>query len=145
MCSALQKRGGLLLKDTADIGFRIKRLNRRDACPRKRRSFGIRAYFRPDESADVLKKRSGNRCLQKELEEAFCVRHPTMAGIIKRLGAKGLVVSEVDGSDRRMRMSAYEKGRIWRRRLTRRITSPERPCCAGLPGSRSERFPDFWT
>jgi len=100
-----------LLDDKADIGFRIKRLN---DVMHARANAVLSEYgltFAQMKVLMFLKKRSGNRCLQKELEETFCVRHSTMTGIIKRLCAKGFATSEVDRSDRRMRnIGLTEKG-----------------------------------
>ena len=43
---------------------------------------------------------------QKTMEKFFCVAHPTMTGIVQRLESKGLVVSKVNETDKRMKMIA---------------------------------------
>jgi len=54
----------------------------------------------------------GGEASYKELEKAFSVAQPTMAGIISRLDMKGFVLSRQNPKDRRLKMAALtEKGK----------------------------------
>lgn len=50
-----------------------------------------------------LHERKTEKTSQKDMEEYFQVTHPTIIGILKRLESKGLIYSEVDEIDKRVR------------------------------------------
>lgn len=50
-----------------------------------------------------LSERKTEKTSQKDMEEHFQVTHPTIIGILKRLEAKGLISSEIDEIDKRVR------------------------------------------
>jgi len=50
-----------------------------------------------------LYERKSEKTSQKDMEEYFQVTHPTIIGILKRLESKGLISSEVDEIDKRVR------------------------------------------
>jgi len=50
-----------------------------------------------------LYERKTDKTSQKDMEEYFQVTHPTIIGILKRLESKGLIISEVDEIDKRVR------------------------------------------
>ncbi|MFH5836260.1 MarR family winged helix-turn-helix transcriptional regulator [Proteiniclasticum sp. C24MP] len=50
-----------------------------------------------------LYERKTEKTSQKDMEEYFQVTHPTIIGILKRLESKGLIVSEIDEIDKRVR------------------------------------------
>jgi len=50
-----------------------------------------------------LYERKSEKTSQKDMEEYFQVTHPTIIGILKRLESKGLIYSEVDEIDKRVR------------------------------------------
>jgi MarR family transcriptional regulator, repressor for mepA len=50
-----------------------------------------------------LYERKAEKTSQKDMEEYFQVTHPTIIGILKRLESKGLITSEVDEIDKRVR------------------------------------------
>ncbi|MBO1266050.1 MarR family transcriptional regulator [Proteiniclasticum sp. SCR006] len=50
-----------------------------------------------------LYERRTEKTSQKDMEEYFQVTHPTIIGILKRLESKGLISSEIDEIDKRVR------------------------------------------
>lgn len=60
-----------------------------------------------------LLKRQDKVTIQKDIENYFEIKHPTVIGILQRMEAKGLIVSTVDPSDKRQKIitltdSAFE-------------------------------------
>jgi len=60
-----------------------------------------------------LLKRQDKTTIQKDIENYFEIKHPTVIGILQRMEAKGLIVSSVDPSDKRQKIitltdSAFE-------------------------------------
>lgn len=51
-----------------------------------------------------LLKRKDQVTIQKDIEDFFEIKHPTVIGILQRMEAKGLIVSEVDPQDKRQRI-----------------------------------------
>jgi len=100
----LQKRYEDLLAKDGDIAFRIKLI---DEAVKAAANAALQQYGLTLVQMRVigfLGNREGHACPQKDLEEAFCVRHSTMIGLIKRLCAKGLVAAETHPEDRRKRI-----------------------------------------
>ncbi|KAF1084998.1 Transcriptional regulator SlyA [Sporotomaculum syntrophicum] len=50
-----------------------------------------------------LRERMGEKTSQKDIEDYFEVTHPTVIGILKRLESKGLITSEFDSKDKRIK------------------------------------------
>jgi MarR family transcriptional regulator, repressor for mepA len=50
-----------------------------------------------------LQERTGQVTSQKDIEAYLGVTHPTTAGILRRLESKGLIATEFDGDDRRVK------------------------------------------
>lgn len=60
-----------------------------------------------------LLKRQDKTTIQKDIENYYEIKHPTVIGILQRMEAKGLIVSSVDPSDKRQKIitltdSAFE-------------------------------------
>ena len=60
-----------------------------------------------------LLKRQDKVTIQKDIENYFEIKHPTVIGILQRMEAKGLIVSTVDQGDKRQKIitltdSAFE-------------------------------------
>ena len=60
-----------------------------------------------------LLKRQDKTTIQKDIENYFEIKHPTVIGILQRMEAKGLIASSVDPSDKRQKIitltdSAFE-------------------------------------
>ena len=51
-----------------------------------------------------LLKRQDKTTIQKDIENYFEIKHPTVIGILQRMEAKGLIVSSVDPSDKRQKI-----------------------------------------
>ena len=62
---------------------------------------------------EFLLKSQGRTIIQKDIENFFEIKHPTVIGILQRMEAKGLIVSSVDPQDKRQKIitlteSAFE-------------------------------------
>lgn len=60
-----------------------------------------------------LLKSQDKTIIQKDIEDYFEIKHPTVIGILQRMEAKGLIVSSVDPNDKRQKIikltdSAFE-------------------------------------
>ena len=51
-----------------------------------------------------LLARKEKQTIQKDIEDFFELKHPTVIGILQRMEQKGFVVSEIDPKDRRQRI-----------------------------------------
>lgn len=51
-----------------------------------------------------LLRRRGKMTIQKDIEDFFEIKHPTVIGIIQRMEAKGFVESAIDPDDKRQRI-----------------------------------------
>ena len=51
-----------------------------------------------------LLKRQDKTTIQKDIENYFEIKHPTVIGILQRMEAKGLIASSVDPSDKRQKI-----------------------------------------
>lgn len=51
-----------------------------------------------------LLNRDDRLTIQKDIEDFFEIKHPTVIGILQRMEAKGFIVSEVDPQDKRQRI-----------------------------------------
>lgn len=51
-----------------------------------------------------LLNRRDRQTIQKDIEDFFALKHPTVIGILQRMEAKGFIKSEVDPRDRRQRL-----------------------------------------
>jgi len=51
-----------------------------------------------------LLARKEKQTIQKDIEDFFELKHPTVIGILQRMEQKGFIVSEIDPKDRRQRI-----------------------------------------
>lgn len=71
--------------------------------------------------------------IQKDIEDYLELKHPTVIGILQRMEAKGLIVSEVDQQDKRQKIitltdSAFEL----ERKITDHVEDAEQRMAEGL-------------
>lgn len=86
-----------------DIGFIIKLIG--DAIETKANQ-KLKHYDMTLSQGRVLSylhHRRGMKTSQRDMEEYFQVTHPTIIGILKRLESKGLITSEYDTVDKRIK------------------------------------------
>ena len=96
-----------------NTGFYIKRISEYIESDANR---ALEQYGITCSQARVLSyliKRQDKTTIQKDIENYFEIKHPTVIGILQRMEAKGLIVSSVDPSDKRQKIitlthSAYD-------------------------------------
>ena len=96
-----------------NTGFYIKRISEYIESDANR---ALEQYGITCSQARVLSyliKRQDKTTIQKDIENYFEIKHPTVIGILQRMEAKGLIVSSVDPSDKRQKIitltdSAFE-------------------------------------
>ena len=69
-----------------------------------------------------LLKSQGKVTIQKDIENYLEIKHPTVIGILQRMEAKGLIVSEVDPQDKRQRIITLTDSGIGFNRKVKRIS-----------------------
>lgn len=87
-----------------NTGFYIKRISdyiESDA-NRALEQYGI--TFSQARVLTFLLKSQGKVVIQKDIEEYLELKHPTVIGILQRMEAKGIIVSEVDPQDKRQKI-----------------------------------------
>ena len=60
--------------------------------------------FTQDRILSYLLGRQDEPTIQKDIEDFFEIRHPTVIGILQRMESKGFIVSSVDPADKRQRL-----------------------------------------
>ena len=96
-----------------NTGFYIKRISEYIESDANR---ALEQYGITCSQARVLSyliKRQDKTTIQKDIENYYEIKHPTVIGILQRMEAKGLIVSSVDPSDKRQKIitltdSAFE-------------------------------------
>lgn len=87
-----------------NTGFYIKRISdyiETDA-NRALEQYGI--TFSQARVLTFLLKSQGKVVIQKDIEEYLELKHPTVIGILQRMEAKGIIVSDVDPQDKRQKI-----------------------------------------
>lgn len=80
----------------------------------------------------------GGRATQPEIEEYLGVSHPTVVGILKRLGAKGFIEFQTDLQNRRIKVVCLRKKKasFFRKILSHQQDTEERALHALSPEER---------
>lgn len=89
----------------------------------------------------VLSNSGGRACPLKELEAVFKVSQQTIAGTVSRLEKKGLVRSDSDSQDRRIKMvSITEQGKEIAVNAEKEMDATEKRVSANLTAEEQEIF-----
>lgn len=81
---------------------------------------------------------------QKELESFFCVKHPTMVGLLQRLESKGFVRIATDPADRRCHIVYLtEKGVAFHQKKGEQVAQTEILLTDGFSDSEREQLKDL--
>jgi len=80
-----------------------------------------------------LLKRRDKPTIQKDIEDFFSLKHPTVIGILQRMELKGLIESEVDPRDRRQRIiKLTDQAYLLEKRLASYVDDEEKNMVVGL-------------
>ena len=83
----------------------------------------------------------GEQIYPKDIEKRFHLTHPTVSGILKRLEAKGFLMSETESSDRRCkRVTMTPKAEECQKEIERHIQALERTMVAGMTPEEAISF-----
>jgi len=87
-----------------NAGFYIKRISDyiESAANRELEQYGL--TWSQARILSYLLGRQDEPTIQKDIEDFFEIRHPTVIGILQRMESKGFIVSSVDPADKRQRL-----------------------------------------
>ena len=87
-----------------NTGYYIKRISDYIETDANRELEQFDITFSQARILSFLLNRNEKQTIQKDIEDFFELKHPTVIGILQRMEQKGFIVSDIDPQDRRQRI-----------------------------------------